>query len=78
MANVLFAVRTLGDLVGRFYSSSEADLSFDEKVHVCEQLGFVLDEGIVFQVAGSLRDNALLGREPNFTTSGTDRAFWIC
>jgi hypothetical protein len=78
----LFAIRRFQNVVGRFCCTSAAEFSIDEKRLICQHQSLSFDDGLTFemtgtvklQVAGSEQPNATM-RRPDFEVS--NRAFWM-
>ena len=78
----LFAIRRCQDVVGRFCCNSEAEFSIDEKRLICHHQSLSFDDGLTFEmtgtvklhVAGLMQPNANLIK-PDFEVS--NRAFWM-
>ncbi len=78
----LFAIRRCQNVVGRFYCNSEAEFSTDEKRLICQHQSLSFDDGLTFEMTGTVKLEVVGSVQPNATITRPDfevsnRAFWI-
>jgi hypothetical protein len=78
----LFAIRRCQNVVGRFCCTSEAEFSIDEKRLICQHQSLSFDDGLTFEMTGTVKLQVAGFEQPNATMRRPDlevsnRAFWM-